>query len=302
MHYLEDNQLMYTIFRLLICEKHFHVFFVEKTDSPPVNRIQITDVVSQIVSVYLRDEFWYLPTTNVSDVSGLTKDFLENQLTLLKTREETEQLSYWEKGIPIEQINSNIQLICLMIDGISICSGIPNFNVFLIKVLYPLLEKLGNENAMIAETSLNSLSVISKNCCGGSTSRGSDGATFERPANDASIADLISHNADYLVNSISMSFRHLTLLSSAPCVLSVMLTYSNKEILPLVADVIQDVFNCLDLYQEEIAFSLMQVLKSLASAVSTWYGEVCNNVENEEKTQQVLDYLLHLRLLQIIRL
>ena len=270
--------------------------------------------MDKIISTYLRDEFWYLPTSNVSDVSGSTKNFLEDQLAVLRTEERADQLSFWEKGIPIEKINSNIQLICLMINGVSICSGIKNFNVFLIRVLYPLMEKLGNENALIATAALNALSVISRNCVDGAVNSGTDSASgscnhvkegtnsngiqgsVKRPYEGASswsnfgdgyIGELILNNADYLVNSISMSFRHLTLLSSAPCVLSVMLTYSNKDILPLVADVIQDVFNCLDLYQEEVAFPLMKVLKSLASAVHIWFGKEADDDDDEENKKEV---------------
>ena len=208
--------------------------------------------------------------SNVNDVGGITQNLLDDQLTLLRTEEKIDQLSYWEKGIPIEQINSNIQLICLMINSISVCSGIRNFNVFLIKVMYPLLEKLGNENALIANSALSALSVISKNCEGATKNCSHVRAVHGNYS--GSIAELISSNADYLINSISMSFRHLTLLSSAPCVLSVMFSYSNSDILQLAADVIQDVFHCLDLYQEEVAFSLMKVLKSLALAVQTWFG------------------------------
>ena len=250
----------------------------------------ITVVVDQLISTYLREEFWFLPTSNVGDAHRTT-DFLEDQLALLRTKDRIDQLSYWEKGLPIQQINSNIQLICLMIKGISISSGIKDFKLFLIKVMYPLMEKLGNENALIANTALNALSVISRNCEGavpgnGGRERGMVGR------NSGSIAELISENSDYLINSISMSFRHLTLLSSAPCVLSVMLSYSNKDILPIVADVIQDVFRFLDLYQEEVAISLMKVLKSLALAMQAWFGKEGNDDEFLEKAAVQVGILL----------
>ena len=250
----------------------------------------LTVIVDQLISTYLREEFWFLPTSNVNDVHK-TADFLEDQLALLRTEDRIDQLSYWEKGLPIEQINSNIQLICLMIKSISVSSGIRNFNLFLIKVMYPLMEKLGNENALIANTALNALSVISRNCEGAVSASGG----YERGMagrNAGSIAELISENSDYLINSISMSFRHLTLLSSAPCVLSVMLSYSNKDILPIVADVIQDVFRFLDLYQEEVAISLMKVLKSLALAMQAWFGKEGNDDEFVEKTAIQVGILL----------
>ena len=224
-------------------------------------------VINQVISTYLRDEFWYLPTANVTDVHGTQREFLEDRLSLMRIESKANELEYWEKGISIEQINSNIQLTCLMINGIAICSGVIQryFNVNLINVLYPLLEKHGNENALIARSAHKALRSISSNC------------------GEASVAELISNNADYLVNAISMSFRHLTLLSSAPCVLSVMLTYSNEDILPLVIDVIQDVFNCLDMYQDEVAFSMMSVLKSLSFAVKTWFADLQKDALNEER-------------------
>lgn len=267
------------------------LYYVENADSSIERSPSIVVVVSQIISTFLRDEFWFLPTSNVNDIGGLTQNLMGDQLTLLRTEEKIDQLSYWEKGIPIEQINSNIQLICLMINSVSVCSRIRNFNVFLIKVIYPLLEKLGNENALIANSALSALSVISQNCEGASENCSLERAMPRRYS--GSIADLISNNADYLINSISMSFRHLTLLSSAPCVLSVMFSYSNSDILQLAADVIQDVFHCLDLYQEEVAFSLMKVLKSLALAVQTWFGnESVDGDLREKPVKQVSAFFL----------
>eukprot|EP00112_Aurelia_sp_Birch-Aquarium-sp1_P010776 Seg2291.4 transcript_id=Seg2291.4/GoldUCD/mRNA.D3Y31 product="TELO2-interacting protein 1" protein_id=Seg2291.4/GoldUCD/D3Y31 len=66
-----------------------------------------------------------------------------------------------------------------------------------------------------------------------------------------------------------------------------MLTYSNADILPLVTDVIQDVFNCLDMYQDEVAFSMMSVLKSLSFAVKTWFADGQKDAQKEERPAQV---------------
>ena len=214
-------------------------------------------VIEQVLSTFFHEEFWYLPTTNVVSADIGEKGVLEYQLGLTKAEKYSKDLIYWEQGIPVTQINSNIQLICLMLNGVSVCSGVMmgKFNVYLIKVLYPVLEKLGDQNAQIARCAQNTLDIVSHNC------------------GEKSTATLLLKNADYLVNSVSLSLRNLTLFSSAPSVLSMMLVYSNMEILPIVADVMQDVFNCLDFYQEEVTFSLMKVLKSFVSSVNTWFGD-----------------------------
>ena len=216
----------------------------------------MSSIIQQIILTYLRDEFWYLPTCNIIDADSSQRQLLSDHLELVKLEAEPNS-TYWEKGLSFEQLNSNIQLTCLLIEAMALCSSVlkDEFGVFLIRVLYPLLEKHGNENAEIARAAHDALVCVSRNC------------------GESSVAELISHNADYLTNAISMSFRHLTLFSSAPCVLSVMLTYCDAGVLPMVTDVIQDVFYRLDMYQNEIVFSLMRVLRSFVSAVNEWFAE-----------------------------
>eukprot|EP00794_Sanderia_malayensis_P005518 gene5518-6203_t len=219
-----------------------------------------SSVIDQVITMYLSEEFWYLPTSNVNAINFTQRQLVSDQLELIEVEGNPlgrDGSEYWEKGLSFEQLNSNIQLVCLLIEGLAACSFVlkVDYNVFLIKVLYPLLEKHASENAQIARTAHHSLVLISKHC------------------GEASVTDLITHNADYVINAISMSFRHLTLFSSAPCVLSVVLTYCDAGKLTLVNDVVEDVFYCLDVYQDDIVYSLMRVLRSLAKAVKEWFAD-----------------------------
>jgi len=58
---------------------------------------------------------------------------------------------------------------------------------------------------------------------------------------NSNIQELILMNADYLVNSISLRLRHLMSNPKAPLVLKVTVTYSNKDILPVIDDTITEV-------------------------------------------------------------
>ena len=59
----------------------------------------------------------------------------------------------------------------------------------------------------------------------------------------SSTKELLCVNADYLVNAISARMRHIQRNPSTPGVLQVILTYSGKEILPLVNDTANEVCN-----------------------------------------------------------
>ena len=235
----------------------------------------IEQLMDQLVSMYILDDYWYLPTCNTSESDPSIKEVIHqySDVSNKPNRQDVQAITYFKDGLSFENINNNIQLICLLIEGLANCSVVlkKRFEVYFARTLYPLLEKLANENANISTTAFDALITICKNC------------------GYPSVASLISSNADYLVHSIQMNLRHLVLLSSAPDVLSVMLTYSNEDVLPLVSDVLQDVFDALDSYQEEVAYSLMRVLRSLAVAVKTWFADK----ENPEADD--LDLLLYRR-------
>ena len=55
------------------------------------------------------------------------------------------------------------------------------------------------------------------------------------------IEDLIKSNCDYLVDSLSSRLRQVDAHPTAPIVLSVMLSYSGSDLLPLIQDVIDEV-------------------------------------------------------------
>ena len=98
---------------------------------------------------------------------------------------------------------------------------------------------------------------------------------ISRYCNYESVSDLILFNSDYLINSVALQFRHMMLGSGAPAVLSVILKLCDRDIMSVVCDATADVFRILDEYQEEIADSMLEVLKQFAMSVDRWF---CGNV------------------------
>jgi len=166
--------------------------------------------------------------------------------------------------ISYQSLNSNILLTCLLLEGIGIfaCSLKEHFNPLLIDTLYLMLAKLGDSNAAVSRSAYGTLVMISKSC------------------GYSSVEDLITHNADYLVNSIAMDLKYVFVNEQAPHVLRVMLQYSNKGILTIIEDTICDVFNIMDLYPDQLIHSLMKVLHSLVYVLCQWFTgkDVLNQV------------------------
>ncbi len=88
-----------------------------------------------------------------------------------------------------------------------------------------------------------------------------------------SIPDLLSSNADYLVESISSGLRHLDMSPKTPLVLKVTLQHSNADMLPLLQDTIDEILVTLDEYHKDLAPMMIDVLKTLVVAIIRWFPE-----------------------------
>ena len=200
-----------------------------------------------ILSFYLDEQLFCVPV---------------NQPDYLNQNKEEMNSEYVQNNFPkalsmsVEMLNSNIQLICLILEGLSNVAKIlkNNFGSYLIQVLYPVIEKVGSQNRRIHQTALTTLDTIAVVC------------GFENTTT------LIMNNSDYLVNSVTLEFRHLHVASTAPSVLCVILKFCTKEMFITIADIIEDVLAALDTYQDEVAAQMLNVLKYFSIAVSHCYS------------------------------
>ncbi|XP_053379957.1 TELO2-interacting protein 1 homolog [Mercenaria mercenaria] len=163
------------------------------------------------------------------------------------------------------KMNRNIVQIALYLEGFGNFSKVlkSNFERFLIHVLYPMLEKLGDQTAYISNAAFIALWDVCTAC------------------RYKSLDELIRNNSDYLMNAISLRLRHLDRNRKCPLVLKVMLQYSSAELLPLIDDTVYEILESLDDNYAEESVLFMGVLNELSKAVVRWFPEQCACTNNQ---------------------
>uniref|UniRef100_A0A672J376 TELO2-interacting protein 1 homolog n=1 Tax=Salarias fasciatus TaxID=181472 RepID=A0A672J376_SALFA len=160
----------------------------------------------------------------------------------------------------ILQLNSNIWQLCIQLEGVAGFAQAlgPDFRPLLMTSLYPVLEKAGEETLLVSQAALNAMLDVSRAC------------------GYACLKELISENSDYLLNDISLNLQRLGQHPQAPRVLTVMLAHSDRSMLPLVADIVQDVLMALDLSYDHTAPLFCSVLHALMKALARWFPATCS--------------------------
>ncbi|CAK8678703.1 unnamed protein product [Clavelina lepadiformis] len=216
--------------------------------------------IDTLIDVYTSPENWYLAT---SHQSAYLKT--HHATRLMKERSHFLQLTSDKKEINLRCINSNVSLACLHLESIStfalICGT--KFRDNLQKVLYSVLEKVNDTNHLISSCALETLKIVSSSC------------------NYKNVSDLICDNADYLVSTISVHLRHLSLFPRSPAVLQAMLTHSDISVFPLVRDTIDEVLTVLDVqrFESERLLAILPVLLATVTSINRWFlaGVTYNN-------------------------
>ncbi|XP_066558712.1 TELO2-interacting protein 1 homolog [Amia ocellicauda] len=229
---------------------------VEVTEEQcPASHDDLMAAVTSIIEEYTSLCNWHLTTSHEESEKG--DSF--GQPTVLSIMNNAQggclQVTSASKVSTIRQMNSNIWQVCIQLEGIG-CFALAlrtEFHLLLITTLYPVLEKAGDESLLISQSAVDAMRNICTACGYGS------------------FKDLINQNSDYLVNDISLNLQRLSRHPHTPCVLSVMFTYSDASLLPLVGDIIQDVLMALDHCYDERAPMFCTVLHSLMKALARWF-------------------------------
>ncbi|XP_041060297.1 TELO2-interacting protein 1 homolog isoform X2 [Carcharodon carcharias] len=222
--------------------------------------------VTSIIEEYTSMANWHLVTSIESEYeTGLNI----NQPKFLDfTRGSHSSYLYSSQSLTVHTMNSNIWQICIQLEGIGYFAHVLNkeFRLLLMVSLYPVIEKVGAETLLVSQMATRTLVDLCQAC-------GYD-----------SLQELINQNSDYLVNTISLNLRSLTQHPHTPRVISVMFSYSDASLLPLVDDVVQDILLSLDHYYNEKAQQIFTVLHSLMSALAHWFPPK-DPVQKKEKPQ-----------------
>ncbi|XP_057219409.1 TELO2-interacting protein 1 homolog [Triplophysa rosa] len=217
------------------------------------NREEIKSSVVSVIEEYISFNNWHLPTVS-QDLDDETHGTLESPVFTNPDKKRF-QLLPASRSPTIHQLNSNIWQISIQLEGIggfALALGL-DFRLLLMTSLYPVLEKAGDESLLISQSASSAMCDICEACGYGSPK------------------DLVIQNSDYLLNDVSLNLARPNAHPHAPRVLAVMLAQSDASLLPLVADVVQDVLTALDLSYDQKTPQFCAVLHSLMKALVRWF-------------------------------
>ncbi|ORY22773.1 armadillo-type protein, partial [Naematelia encephala] len=202
-----------------------------------------------------------LPVEHAKGVNALTTILDRNPLPNSHAAAETRRLhAQAQKSLLTAQ---SLATLCTTSKILS-----SSFRPLLLTSLYTILSHLTSPHHLISEFAEITLSQVSYN------------AGYASPRN------LILDNVDYVINVVSQRLTYNRLSSSAPLVLIAMIRLVGDEIVPLVHDVVDEIFDALDDYHgyEALASSLLAVLSTLIEVMA-------HEVESAELSEERLQRL-----------
>lgn len=223
-------------------------------ETTPREKDLVAQKVKHLLEVYLQPEHWHV-AVNISDARhGRGLEIVKAEQRKMRT---------------VKEVTNNVIFLSLLLDGIkSIAVALgKKFNPLLQIAMYPLLQKLGDFNAIISQSAYSTLQAVCHEC------------------GYSSLTELLKHNADYLVNSICLKLRHLDLYPEATLALSALLQHGGTTVLPLVTDSVEELVFALDLYQEDQVELIWPVLQTTAEVVAAKVEE--DSVPTVEATLDV---------------
>ncbi|XP_040103268.1 TELO2-interacting protein 1 homolog [Oryx dammah] len=238
----------------------------------PADPEELREIVTSILEVYTSQENWYLVTCVEAEDAGeelmVGWTGLQALASGAHTCPPTSSPAFSNPSPTVCSMNSNIWQICIQLEGIGHFAHAlgKDFRLLLMSALYPVLEKAGDQTLLISQAAIGSMTDICQAC-------GYD-----------SFQHLINENSDYLVNGISLNLRHLSLHPHTPKVLEVMLQNSDASLLPLVADVVQDVLTTLDQFYDKRAATFVSVLHALVAALVQWFPDTGHRGQLQEQS------------------
>ncbi|XP_060749364.1 TELO2-interacting protein 1 homolog [Tachysurus vachellii] len=233
-----------------------------ETENSEISKISPEDLkcaVNSIIEEYISLNNWHL-TTVMEDLDGDKQEKRHSPLRSILSRVDgsAHQLmpTFSPKTPTLHQLNSNIWQICIQLEGIgsfALALG-SDFRLLLMTSLYPVLEKAGDTSLLISQSALSAMHDLCVAC------------SYSSPK------ELVISNADYLLNDVSLNLSRPSVHPHAPRVLAVMFAHSDAALLPLVADVVQDVLTALDLSYDQRSRQFCAVLHSLMKALTRWFN------------------------------
>ncbi|KAK3176916.1 hypothetical protein OEA41_008242 [Lepraria neglecta] len=147
-----------------------------------------------------------------------------------------------------------------------------DFRPELVDALYPILERLGSNNAALQQHAMTCLNIVSNSC--------------DYPDS----ASLIVDNADYLANAVALKLNTFDISPQAPQVLVMMVRLCGSALIPYLDDLVESIFSILACYHGylKLVESLFSVLNAIVeeAAKSSTPAIEANSEKNRPRAYQ----------------
>ncbi|KAL9059521.1 MAG: hypothetical protein Q9206_001458 [Seirophora lacunosa] len=130
-----------------------------------------------------------------------------------------------------------------------------DFRPELVDTLYPILERMGSSNVALQQHAVTCLSIVS-NACG-----------------YPSASELVTENADYLVNAVAMKLSEFDISPQASQVMLMMIRLCGSPLIPYLDDLIESIFAILADYHgyPRLVEPLFEVLNAVVEEAGKSY-------------------------------
>ncbi|KAL8854953.1 MAG: hypothetical protein Q9221_000149 [Calogaya cf. arnoldii] len=146
-----------------------------------------------------------------------------------------------------DAVDWRLQALSLEVVAFQAKSQGQDFRPELVDALYPILERMGSNNAALQQHAVTCLSIVSDSCGYPSASK------------------LIVQNADYLVNAVAVKLNTFDISPQASQVMLMMVRLCGSAIIPYLDDLIESIFAILACYHgyPRLVESLFEVLNAI---------------------------------------
>ncbi|XP_015182653.1 PREDICTED: TELO2-interacting protein 1 homolog [Polistes dominula] len=202
------------------------------------NNTSTLSLYKEIIELYITEDFWYLPIEVTEDIS-------------------------------LRVAQSNVVQCCLLTEGLGqIAKNLGrNFEKFLLKILYFVIERAGSTNSLLSRVGIETLENIA------------EALKYE------TIGDLLRANVDYFSYHVTIKLRRLERNPGVLDVVKVVMKYSSMDVLPCLKEIVLDVLLQLNsVSQKRNTYSFLNVFYIFILYIKKLTAELDANVTKTSPT------------------
>lgn len=189
------KQVIFIINEIILGIGGIGINSLDKNNIITKKKIEDESSINYIINEYFSPHLWNLQTNNISD------------------------FEMKEKLLTIDQLNDNIILISLLLEGVGNIAEImgTNFDNYLVHIFYNIVEKLGDYSSMVSQSGNNFIfdNLLTRFYLKAWTTL----YRISKICGYNSIHDLISKNLDYIIDKVYHHMNHLHEYPQTPLVL-----------------------------------------------------------------------------------